>query len=81
MPRITARQVWITVLMLALFAPIPLSSGSPAFRPAWFAARFGPLPVSVWLVLGLMAVFVLMVWIVSASAFRRAGDPGEESRS
>lgn len=78
MPKVTARQVWISVAMLVLFAPVFLSSGSAAFRPAWFTSRLGPLPVSVWMVLGLIAIFVLMVWIVSASAFKGADDAGEE---
>ena len=77
MPKVTARQVGISILLLVLFAPIFLSSGSAAFRPAWFTDRIGPLPVSVWMVLGLMVVFVAMVWIVSASAFRHGDDADE----
>ncbi|HTI67938.1 MAG TPA: hypothetical protein VL460_10390 [Caulobacteraceae bacterium] len=80
MPKVTARQVLISALMAALFAPVYLSSGSAAFRPAWFTARVAILPASVWMVLILIAVFVLMVWVVSGGVYGRDDDDREAGR-
>jgi uncharacterized membrane protein (DUF485 family) len=77
MAKVTALQIGLSILLLVLFAPVFLSSGSAAFRPAWLGTRLGPLPTDIWIVLGLMVLFVLMVWIVSVLAFRRADDSDE----
>jgi hypothetical protein len=74
MPKVTARQIVITILMVALFAPVYLSSGSADFRPAWFTDLIGPLPVSVWLVIALIVIFVGMTWFVSGGVYGQNDD-------
>ena len=81
MPRVTARQVWITVVVAALAAPVYLSSGSAAFRPAWFADRFAGLPASVWLLLALIAILLVAVRVISAAVFDQQKDTDEGAAS
>ena len=69
MPRLSGRQLACAALVLALFAPVYLAVGSPAFRPAWLDVRVATVPASVWCVLLLMVVFVVLTWAFSAAAF------------
>jgi hypothetical protein len=77
MPRVTARQIWITVLMAVVVAPVFLSAGSAAFRPAWLTARLAVLPVSAWITLAVIAVALVMVRIISAAVFAQGNDTNE----
>ena len=67
MTRVTGRQVWLSILATALFAPVVLASALPPLRPPWLAVRVAGLPVSSWLVLGLIVLFVAMVLALAAS--------------
>ena len=77
MARVTSRQVWLSVLVILLFAPVVLASGSPSFRPAWYPTRAFGIPLSVWLVVGLIVVFVCLVALFARAAFG-AAVPDEE---
>ena len=79
MAKLSASQIWLSVLVAALFAPVYLSSGSAYFRPAWFTQRFHGVPLSVWLVLGLIAIFVVLVCLFAGAAFG-AAEPGAKSK-
>lgn len=61
MARLTGRHLWLSVLATALFAPVFLASSHGLLRPAWLLNRFAGLPVSVWIILGLIVLFVAMV--------------------
>jgi hypothetical protein len=74
MPRITLKKVALSALVLALFAPVYLFVGSPAFRPSWAASRFVGIPVTVLWVLILFVTFVGLTWIFSREAFADEGD-------
>jgi polyferredoxin len=69
MPKLRARQVWLSLLVIALFAPIYLPTGSAAFRPAWLSHFAAGMPISVWMVLGLIVLYVALTWLFSRSAF------------
>ena len=69
MPKLSTKQIGFAFLVLALFAPVYLCVGSPAFRPDWLTLRFATVPLSVWVVVGLMGVFVLLTWAFSGAAF------------
>ena len=78
MPKVTTRQIVITILMVLLFSPVFLSSGSAAFRPAWFATPVANLPISAWLVLALIVIFVGMTWFVSGGVYGQDDDQGAD---
>jgi hypothetical protein len=61
MPRVTARQIWITVLMAVVVAPVFLAV----------------LPVSAWITLAVIAVALVMVRIISAAVFAQGNDTNE----
>jgi hypothetical protein len=69
MAKLTGRQIWLSVLVFVLFTPVVLASGSAAFRPAWYPDRVAGLPLSVWLVVVLIAVFVALVTVFAWAAF------------
>jgi hypothetical protein len=75
--RLTLRQVLLSLLVIALFAPVYLSSGWAGLRPAWLPDRVAGVPLSTWLVLGLIAVFVALVCLFSRGAFGAADTEGD----
>jgi uncharacterized membrane protein (DUF485 family) len=80
MSRLRLRQVWLALLVMALFAPVALAVGTPVFRPAWLSAPLvGAVPASAVVVTGYILVLVVLVYVLSGSAF---GDraPQEEDR-
>jgi hypothetical protein len=81
MPKVTARQIWITVVMTLVAAPAALPAGSAAFRPAWFADRALGIPISAWILLLMVLAYLALLRIISAAVFtdRNAGDEGGES--
>lgn len=74
--KLPARQMWLCILVMALFAPVFLSIGSPRFRPSWLSATIGWIPVTVLGTLVLMSVFVCLTWIFSKVAFDTTDDDG-----
>ena len=77
MARLSGRQVWLSVLVILLFAPVVLASGSASFRPAWYPMRVLGIPLSVWLVVGLIVIFVGLVALFARAALGAAG-PDED---
>ncbi len=58
MPKVQSRQVWLSLLVVALFAPVFLSTGSAALRPQWLDRALAGVPVfSLLAVLGLLVLF------------------------
>ncbi len=75
MSRLTLRQVILSVLVMAVFAPVFLAVGSPAFRPAWLSNPvIGEIPASALVELAYLALFVVLVWVFSGSAFAEDTD-------
>jgi len=72
----SARQVGLSLLLLALFAPVVLAVGSAAFRPAWLLATLGGVPVSLLWVLGSILLFVTATWLFARLALA-ADDEGQ----
>lgn len=73
-----ARQVGLSLLLLALFSPIVLAVGSAAFRPAWLTATVAGIPASVLWVVGSIAMFVALTWIFARMTFvRNDGEGGQ----
>lgn len=73
----SALQWGLSVLLLALFAPIVLAVGSPALRPAWLLHRVAGIPLSlVWVVVSI-AVFIGLTWTFSKIVFAQMRE-GEE---
>ena len=79
MPRVQSKQVWLSLLVAALFAPIFLATGSAAFRPAWLDRALAGIPVFQLMVIGLVVLFTVLVWIFSSFAFGDA-DEGSDKR-
>jgi hypothetical protein len=77
MPRIRSKQVWLSLLVAALFSPVVLSTGSAALRPAWLGGSIAGLPVFSVLVAGLLVLFVVLVWVFSAFAFGETDEGGD----
>jgi hypothetical protein len=77
MPRVTARQIWITVFMAVACAPVYLSAGSAAFRPAWLSASVAMLPASAWIAIVVIGLCLLMVRVISAAVFDQQKDTDE----
>lgn len=80
MARVTGRQIWLTILVMVLFSPVVLASGSASFRPGWFVARLLGAPLSVWLVVALIAVFVALVAAFAKAAFGQAEPTDQDAR-
>lgn len=70
----SARQVGLSLLLLALFAPVVLAVGSAAFRPAWLLAMLAGVPVSIFLVLGSILLFVTATWLFARVALAADGE-------
>jgi hypothetical protein len=60
-------KLWRTVLVLLLWAPIPLWAAIPTLAPAFLSATFIGVPFSVWLVVILTIVLVGFSWLFSAA--------------
>ena len=75
MARLSARQLWLSLLAVILFAPVFVASGWPGLRPAWLADRIAGFPISMILILGLIAVFVaLACWLAGGTFGAADGD-------
>lgn len=74
----SARQVGLSLLLLALFAPVVIAVGSAAFRPAWLLAMLAGVPVSILWVLGSILLFVTATWLFANMVFARPGE-GEDA--
>lgn len=77
MAKLTGRQIWLSILVMLLFAPVVLASGSADFRPAWYPERVAGLPLSVWIVVVLIVVFVGLVTLFARAAF---GEPVSQDK-
>jgi hypothetical protein len=78
MAKLTGRQIWLSILVVLLFSPVVLASGSAAFRPAWYPDRLAGVPLSVWLVVVLILVFVGLVALFARAAF---GEPTSQDKA
>lgn len=78
MPKVRSKQLWLSLLVVALFAPVFLSTGSAALRPAWLDQAVAGVPVFSLLVLGLLVLFVVLVWAFSGMAFGDAEDGSDQ---
>ena len=79
MARLNGRLIWLSLLVMVLFSPVVLASGSAAFRPGLYLARVGGVPLSVWLVVVLIAVFVgLVALFAHMAAGAAAADDGSD---
>lgn len=76
MSKLSLRQVLLSLLVVVLFSPVVLATGSAAFRPALYSATFAGLPAFSLLVIGLLAVFMILVCILAASVFTGPGKGG-----
>jgi hypothetical protein len=78
MSKLSLRQVLLSVLVVLLFSPVVLATGSAGFRPALYSATLGGLPAFSLLVIGLLLLFMVLVCILAASVF--AGSGKEDGR-
>ncbi len=73
-----ARQVGLSLLLLALFSPVVLAVGWDAFRPAWLTSTIGGIPASVLWIVGSIALFVALTWLFARMTFvRQDGEGGQ----
>lgn len=72
-----AAQVVLSLLLLALFAPVVLAVGSAAFRPAWLTTTVAGAPLGILWVLGSILVFIVLTWAFARMAFVRGEKEGE----
>ncbi len=72
----SAKQVWPSVLLLALFSPVVLAVGSAAFRPAWLTETVAGIPASVLWIVGSIVTFVALTWLFARMTFVRLGAEG-----
>ncbi len=71
---LAARQVGLSLFLLALFAPVVLAVGSAAFRPAWLLSMVGGVPLSVLWVLLSIGGFIALTWLLARSVFARVDE-------
>jgi hypothetical protein len=69
MARLGLKQILGSLLVVILFAPIVLATGSPAFRWAVYGAELAGVPLFPLLVVALLLVLMVLVWIFSGAAF------------
>ena len=74
MTKVTRRQIWLTILATALFAPVVLASAWPALRPSWLVTRVGGAPLGAVLVVALIIIFAAMVVALAARLAKIAGE-------
>lgn len=77
MNRLRPSQLWLSVAVLMLYAPTLVVVGDARFRGSWLSESVGPLPVSVWLVCGLMALLIGLAWSFATTAFDVRDDQSE----
>ena len=71
------QQVGLSLLLLAIFAPVVLAVGSATFRPAWLKAAPMGIPISVLWILISIVIFVAMTWAFTRMAFAQANGESE----
>ena len=64
-----AVPVLLSLLLLALFAPVVLAVGSEAFRPVWLKNLAAGVPISVLWGVGSIALFVVLTWLFARMTF------------
>ena len=68
------RQVLWTVLLFAVYLPVPFIVGSEALRPSWLVQPVAAIPLSAWFESLLMVGFVAVAWLFSRAVFTGARD-------
>lgn len=71
------QKIALSLLLLALFAPVVLAVGSAAFRPAWLTTTVAGAPLSVLWVLGSILIFIVLTWTFARMTFVQAGEGAE----
>jgi hypothetical protein len=77
MAKLSLKQVLCSILVLLLFSPVVLATGSRAFRLAVYRRSFAGLPAFPLLVVGTLLVLMVLMWVFSSAAF--AGDDRQGS--
>ena len=77
MAKLSLKQVLCSVLVLLLFSPVVLATGSKAFRLGVYHRTFAGVPAFPLLVVGALLVLMVLMWVFSSAAF--AGDDGKGS--
>ncbi len=63
----SSSKLWRSILVLVLWAPVPLMAAIPALAPPLLGTELFGVPLSVWVVVAVIVVLVGLSWLFSAA--------------
>lgn len=77
MAKLGWKQIFGSLLVWALFAPVILATGSKAFRLPIYDGTIAGVPTFLLLVVALLLILMVFMWILSAAAFDQTDGQGD----
>ena len=80
MAKLSLKQALCSLLVLILFSPVVLATGSASFRSDLYHHTYAGIPGFPLLVVGLILVLMVLVWVFAGAAFSDDDATGSDPR-